>query len=153
MKETAPCQQIVGQRRAIGGERHAIAALADQCNCKSELTRSRAALNDAECHCCVMPMLNAEDSSGPVSGAVPCPAMPRRSVPERMTMAMPRSPNCCGLDVAGHARHRLLLLSATDTIRKGLVAAGNGTERCQAEIVGIRRLNFFALVDVARSGF
>jgi hypothetical protein len=37
----------VGQRRAIGGERHAIVALADQCNCKSELTQSRAALNDA----------------------------------------------------------------------------------------------------------
>jgi hypothetical protein len=65
-------------------------------------------------------MLNAEDSSGPVSGAVPCPAMPRRFAPERMTMAMPRSPNRCGLDVAGHARHRLLLLSATDTIRKGV---------------------------------
>jgi hypothetical protein len=33
------------------------------------------------------------------------------------------------------------------------MAAGEGTEQGQALIVGVRRLNFFAVVDAARSGF
>ena len=35
----------------------------------------------------------------------------------------------------------------------GAMAAGEGTEHGQALIVGVRRLNFFAAVDAARSGF
>ena len=33
------------------------------------------------------------------------------------------------------------------------MAAGNRTEHGQALVVGVRRLNFFAVVDAARSGF
>jgi hypothetical protein len=38
-------------------------------------------------------------------------------------------------------------------ISGGAVAAGERTEQGQASIVGVRRLNFFAVVDAARSGF
>jgi hypothetical protein len=34
----------------------------------------------------------------------------------------------------------------------GAMAAGEGTEHGQALIVGVRRLNFLAVVDAARSG-
>jgi hypothetical protein len=40
-----------------------------------------------------------------------------------------------------------------DAVSGGAVAAGEGTEQGQALIVGVRRLNFFAVVDAAGSGF
>jgi hypothetical protein len=39
-----------------------------------------------------------------------------------------------------------------DAIAGGAVAAGEGTKQGQTLIVGVRRLNFFAVVDAARSG-
>ena len=50
---------------------------------------------------------------------------------------------CCPgvLPIRGHA------------ISSGAVAASNRAEQGQALIVGVGRLNFFAVVDAARSGF
>jgi hypothetical protein len=51
-------------------------------------------------------------------------------------------PDCC-----------LSVLPIRDHVSGRAVAAGRGTEQGQALIVGIRRLNFLAVADVARSGF
>ncbi len=40
-----------------------------------------------------------------------------------------------------------------DAVSGCAMAAGNRTEHGQTLVVGVRRLNFFAVVDAARSGF
>jgi hypothetical protein len=52
-------------------------------------------------------------------------------------------PGCClsVLPIRDHA------------VSGGAVAAGHGPEQGQALIVGVRRLNFLAVADAARSGF
>ena len=55
------------------------------------------------------------------------------------------------MDVSGLSGLRVLAIR----VRAGTnpaMAAGEGTKHGQVLIVGVRRLNFFAVVDAARSG-
>lgn len=71
----------------------------------------------------------------------------------RVAVAVMRIPRHrhVGMDVSGCRRGVLPIRVAA--VSGGAVTAGKGTEQGQALIVGVRRLNFFAVVDAARSGF
>src|ERR1700730_2116321 len=90
--------------------------------------------------------------SGPVPMAVSRPAVPCPTVSARVAGAMvaTRNRHCghSGIWVSGCC---LRVLPIVHAVSGG--AAGEGTEQGQALIVGVRRLNFFAVVDAARSGF
>jgi len=74
-------------------------------------------------------------------------------MPARVAAAVTRIPRHChvGMDVSG-CRLGVLPIRI-DAVSGDAVAASEGTEQGQALIVGVRRLNFFAVVDAARSGF
>jgi hypothetical protein len=78
--------------------------------------------------------------------------MARPTMTARVAAAVMRIPRHChvGMDVSGC---RLGVLPIRVDAVSGAVAAGEGTEQGQALIVGVRRLNFFAVVDAVRSGF
>jgi hypothetical protein len=81
------------------------------------------------------------------------PAVSRPTMTARVAAAVMRIPRHChvGMDVSGCSLGVLPI--RVDAVSGGAVAAGEGTEQGQALIVGVRRLNFFAVVDAARSGF
>jgi hypothetical protein len=95
--------------------------------------------------------------SGPVPMAVSLsrPAVSRPTVSARVAAAMVATRNRrrghSGICVSGCCLGVLAI--RVHALSGGAVAAGQGTEQGQALIVGVRRLNFFAAVDAARSGF
>ena len=85
---------------------------------------------------------------GPVPMAMSRPAVSRPTVSARVAGAMlvariPRHGHP-GICVSGCCRSVLAIPA---------MAAGEGTEQGQALIVSVRSLNYFAVVDAARSGF
>src|SRR3984893_11104153 len=94
--------------------------------------------------------------SGPVPMAVSLsrPAVSRPTVSARVAGAMAtrnRPRGHSGFCVSGGSLG--VLVVPVPAISRAAVPAGEGTEQGQALIVGVRRLNFFAAVDAARSGF
>lgn len=96
-----------------------------------------------------MPMAGG---AGAAPMAMSRPVVSRPTMPARVAAAVMRIPHrdhfgmgvsgCClgVLRIRGHA------------VSGRAVAAGEGTEQGQALIVGVGRLNFFTVIDAARSG-
>jgi hypothetical protein len=58
-----------------------------------------------------------------------------------------------GIGGAINGRTRVLAATTIPTIPRDTMAARHRAEYGQALIIGVRRLNFFAIVDAARRGF
>jgi hypothetical protein len=115
------------------------------------LAQPRVARNHAERHGCGFAM-PVPGGSGPVPMAMSRPAVSRPTTLACMAAAMVASPiprrGHPGICISGCCVGPLVIRA--HAISGG--AAGEGTEQGQALIVGVRRLNFFAVVDAARSG-
>jgi len=74
-------------------------------------------------------------------------------MPARVAAAVMRIPHRYhfGLGICGCCLGVLPI--RVHAVSSGAVAAGEGTEQGQALIIGVRRLNFFAVADATRSGF
>ncbi|MGH6853290.1 MAG: hypothetical protein ACREDJ_08890, partial [Methylocella sp.] len=81
------------------------------------------------------------------------PAVPRPTMPARVSAAVMRFRRRGHFGMGGSGCCLGVLPIRVHAVSGGAVAAGDGTEQGQALIVGVRRLNFFAVVDAARNGF
>ena len=116
-----------------------------------KLAQPRVARNHAERHACgfAMPMLRGS-SAAPM--AMSRPAVSRPTMPARVVAAATRTTHRDHFGM-GVPRFCLGVLPIRIHAVTGCaMAAGEGTEQGQALIVGVGRLNFFTVVDAARSG-
>jgi hypothetical protein len=67
------------------------------------------------------------------------------------TMAVAQHRRNLGIGIAG--RRAVILAAGIDDITRATMAARHRAKQGQALIIGVRRLNFFALVNSSRNGF
>ena len=116
------------------------------------LAQPRVTRNHAERHGCdfAVPM---PGGSCPVPMALSREAVSRPAVPARVAVAVMRFPRHGHLDMGVSGYCLRVLAIHVRACASPAVAAGHRAEYGQALIVGVGRLNFFAVVDAARSGF
>jgi hypothetical protein len=136
--------------------RTAAIAIAGQTNpcAKSRplLAQPRMSRHDAERHGCDF-AVPVPGGSCPVPMALSRPAVPRPTVPARVAVAVMRLPRHGHLDTGASGYCLRVLAIHVRACASPAMAAGHRAEYGQALIVGVGRLNFFAVVDAARSGF